>query len=751
MRRRPEEDDQEQQHRHQRDVARHRHPADQRRKGPRPAADDDVLRRARLQPHGIDPRVVEDRHRQDRRRQPAVGQPHDHDRGARQREAEIARGFAVHAPGRQWPLARALHPASISASHHWLSAAAPPAPTAMHRIAVKPSTGWMSPARRAGRTGRQRQGLGGIHLARAIVPRARKGKRVLRLPKGAGPGRCWPTPCGKGQRKRKEAPDRSGASLSGSGETADQCAALGVDHRQGFELVERRWAGQGPFQRRRAFAPVVGFGLLAGQEGIGDVDQEDHDADRHDHVAVGGDLVPVFERRSIVGIATRHAVRAQEVHREEDQVHADEEYPELQVRQEFGVHPAAHLREPVVEPGEERGDRAQRQHVVEVRHHVVGILQVVVDAAVGQHHAGHAADREQEDEADRPDHRRLEFEAAAPHRRDPREDLDAGGHRDDHGRRREVHLRVHVEAGGVHVVRPHDEADDADRDHGVSHAEVAEHRLLREGRDDLADDAEARQDHDIHFGMAEEPEQVLVQDRVTTAGRIEERRAEVAVRQQHGDRRGENRQRQQQQERGDQHRPHEQRHLVQGHARRAHVEDGAGARAVAHAARHEGREHQRAKTDEGQPERDVVHAREGHVRRADHDRNEPVAEAADDRRHDHEEHHDQAVRGDQHVPQVELLVEAGILFAQEAGDGAEILDARLGQFGAHDARHGTADDAREDREDQIERADVLVVGGHEPASEEARLVIVIVRIVVVMRIEPFVVCGNGGHDGLPLS
>jgi hypothetical protein len=71
----------------------------------------------------------------------------------------------------------------------------------------------------------------------------------------------------------------------------------------------------------------------------------------------------------------------------------------------------------------------------------------------------------------------------------------------------------------------------------------------------------------------------------------------------------------------------------------------------------------------------------------------------------------------------------------------EILDARLRQFGAHDARHGAADDAREDREDQVERADVLVVGGHEPASEEARLVIVIVRIVVMMRIEPFVVCG----------
>ncbi len=74
--------------------------------------------------------------------------------------------------------------------------------------------------------------------------------------------------------------------------------------------------------------------------------------------------------------------------------------------------------------------------------------------------------------------------------------------------------------------------------------------------------------------MAEEPEQMLEQDRVAAARRIEEGGAEIAVGQQHRDRAGEHRQRQHQQEGGDQHRPGEQRHLVQGHARRAHVEDG---------------------------------------------------------------------------------------------------------------------------------------------------------------------------------
>ena len=52
-------------------------------------------------------------------------------------------------------------------------------------------------------------------------------------------------------------------------------------------------------------------------------------------------------------------------------------------------------------------------------------------------------------------------------------------------------------------------------------------------------------------------------------------------------------------------------------------------------------------------------------------------------------------------------------------------------------------DAREDREDQVERADVLVVGRHEPAGEEARLVVgIVMRVIVVVGVEAF---SGGGH------
>eukprot|EP01026_Neomeris_dumetosa_P060822 TRINITY_DN57379_c0_g1_i1.p5 TRINITY_DN57379_c0_g1~~TRINITY_DN57379_c0_g1_i1.p5 ORF type:complete len:100 (+),score=17.34 TRINITY_DN57379_c0_g1_i1:51-350(+) len=89
----------------------------------------------------------------------------------------------------------------------------------------------------------------------------------------------------------------------------------------------------------------------------------------------------------------------------------------------------------------------------------------------------------------------------------------------------------------------------------------------------MADDAEGRQDHDVDFGVAEEPEEMLEEDRITAARRIEECRAEIPIGQQHRDGPTEDRQGKEQQERGDQHRPGEQRHFMQCHAWRAHVED----------------------------------------------------------------------------------------------------------------------------------------------------------------------------------
>jgi len=74
--------------------------------------------------------------------------------------------------------------------------------------------------------------------------------------------------------------------------------------------------------------------------------------------------------------------------------------------------------------------------------------------------------------------------------------------------------------------------------------------------------------------MSKEPEQMLEQHRITTTCCIEKAGAEMAIKQQHGDRTGQYRYHQNQQKGGDQPGPAEDWHLHQGHAWSAHIEDG---------------------------------------------------------------------------------------------------------------------------------------------------------------------------------
>ena len=112
-----------------------------------------------------------------------------------------------------------------------------------------------------------------------------------------------------------------------------------------------------------------------------------------------------------------------------------------------------------------------------------------------------------------------------------------------------------------------------------------------------------------------------------------------------------------------------------------------------------------------EPVAEVVQARERHVRRADHDRHHPVGEAADHRGHDHEEDHDEAVAGRERVVHGLAGVDGAVALhaVDHRGQTMEDLNARLGKLPAHHNGQKAADDAGHDREDQVERSDILVV------------------------------------------
>ena len=72
---------------------------------------------------------------------------------------------------------------------------------------------------------------------------------------------------------------------------------------------------------------------------------------------------------------------------------------------------------------------------------------------------------------------------------------------------------VRAHAAHEHVVAPHQEAEAADGQHGVDHGPVAENRLARRSRGPCEVTPMPGQDGDVDLGVAEEPEQVLPQQR----------------------------------------------------------------------------------------------------------------------------------------------------------------------------------------------------------------------------------------------
>ena len=111
---------------------------------------------------------------------------------------------------------------------------------------------------------------------------------------------------------------------------------------------------------------------------------------------------------------------------------------------------------------------------------------------------------------------RREPNAGAPDGAQPVECLDGRGNGDQQRRDRENRSKERAHAADEHVMAPDDEAQSGDRHHRVNHHLVAENRLAAERRQDVGRDSHRGKDHDVDLRMAEEPEQVLPQQRMST-------------------------------------------------------------------------------------------------------------------------------------------------------------------------------------------------------------------------------------------
>src|SRR5690606_18338559 len=128
---------------------------------------------------------------------------------------------------------------------------------------------------------------------------------------------------------------------------------------KGTELVIGRRGSEGPFQRLGTLSPRIGLRYAFARKRLRNENEKQHQSGGRDVGADGGNEVPAGEGVGVVGIAARHAGETEKMLREEHQVHAYEHGPEMQLAERLVVHVAAHLREPVVEAGEDGEGGAQ--------------------------------------------------------------------------------------------------------------------------------------------------------------------------------------------------------------------------------------------------------------------------------------------------------------------------------------------------------------------------------------------------------
>ena len=341
------------------------------------------------------------------------------------------------------------------------------------------------------------------------------------------------------------------------------------------EVIFRYRGRQRPLER--AAIPRIVRALLATEGGPDEVHEGEEDADAQDVGADSGDKVPSLPAvASVVSVrAARLTSEAEVVHRTEGEVEAKDDETRGDVSDRGVRHAAEDLREPEVEASHQAEEHAAKEHVVEVRDDEVAVLLLGVGGSRGVHDAGETAAHEHPDEAEGEDHRRGEADASAPDRAEPVEDFDARRDGDGHREEREGSGRHGAEAGGEHVVTPDGEAEEADDGAGEDDDRVAEERLAGEGRQDFRDDAHRGEHEDVHFRVAEDPEEVLPQDGLAAGGGVEEVGAEGAVEHELDQRDGDGREGEDDEDRGDERHPGEHRQAHHGHALGAHIDDGA--------------------------------------------------------------------------------------------------------------------------------------------------------------------------------
>src|SRR5204863_9880874 len=167
------------------------------------------------------------------------------------------------------------------------------------------------------------------------------------------------------------------------------------------------------------------------------------------------------------------------------------------------------LRIPVEQSADQWEYGASDEHVMEMRDDEVGVVDLQVEGNRREHHAGQAAEYENEEEAHDIKHGHIEANTSAGDGGDPAEELYRGRDGDHHACCGEEALAEFGHPRCEHVMHPQAEREERGGDERRDDRRVTDDRTPRERGDDRRHDAEARKEDEIHLRVPEKPEQVL--------------------------------------------------------------------------------------------------------------------------------------------------------------------------------------------------------------------------------------------------
>jgi hypothetical protein len=487
-------------------------------------------------------------------------------------------------------------------------------------------------------------------------------------------------------------------------------------------------------------APGVGGSLLPGAQALPHVVDPDQAAQPQDEGPDGGDQVqlgPAGDVGVVGVVAPGHAQVAQDVLGQEGEEVAHQEEPEVEPAQAVVVHAARHLGPPVVKPSKGPKARSRHEDVVEVGHHEVGVLEVVVQGGHGEHDPGNPPEEEVEDEAQHPVEGGLHLQVPGPEGADDVEKLHPRGNSDEGGEEGEGDLEDGALPHGEHVVGPDHGPQDHDAHLGPDHLLVTKKGLTGEGGGHLGQDPQVGQEHHVDRGVGVEPEELLEENRIPADLRIEPGEADLPVQEDEEGGRGEPCQAEEVEDAGGEDAPDVDGHLPEAHplgpevidggdevgvaqeAGEAQEEDGRHVKAhpaprlhregivegPAYAGSPAGEEVAHEGEEDGPqkgPVAEGVHPGQGHVPGPQHQGHHEVAEAREPRLDDEEEEHGGPVQGEDLV--VLLPGEEVVVGHRELGADEEGEDPRQGEG--------------EEGGGGVQKADLLVVYGGEKVPKD---------------------------------